>query len=120
MGAVDGLSARVDLTYAVVRNYYTGETEVVFSNLVTSLEVPVHPAVSLIVEGGLGLDAWLFATIGIKHHLGPRGEPGTWSVRGGLGIVWTNDECLYMDPRPCEGSTWAGGPTVTVGLDRRF
>lgn len=120
MGAVDGLTGRVDLTYLVARNYYTGETVFAFSNLLTSLEIPVHPAVALVVEGGVGLDAWLFATIGLKHHLGPRGVPGTWAVRGGLGIVWTHDECLYMDPRPCEGWTWAAGPTVTAGVERRF
>lgn len=120
MGALDGLSMRVDLTYLIIRNYYTGERVFAFSNLLTAIEVPLHPAVALIVEGGVSLDAWLFLTIGIKHHLGPRGAPGTWAVRGGLGIVWTNDECLYMDPRGCEESTWSAGPTLTVGVERRF
>jgi hypothetical protein len=120
MGALDGLSGRVDMTYAVVRNYYTGAVKVAFSNLLTTIEVPVHPVVALMIEGGVSLDAWVFVSVGIKHHLGPRGIPGTWSVRAGLGVVWMLDECLYQDPRPCAGAAWSAGPTVMLGVDRRF
>jgi len=122
LGALDGLSVRTDLTYAIVRNYYTGKVIVPFSSLQLTIEVPLHRAVTLVVEGALSLDAWLFATIGAKHHLGPRGVPGTWTVRGGLGIAWVLDRfpCQYSDPRPCENVAWATGFTFVAGLDRRF
>jgi hypothetical protein len=43
-------------------------------------------------------------------------------VRGGIGIAWVLDRfpCQYSDPRPCENAAWATGPTVVVGVDRRF
>lgn len=122
LGALDGLNARVDLTYAIVRNYYRGQVEYNVSNLLTTFEVPVHPRVALFLEAGFSFDAWFFATLGLKHHLGPRGARGTWTVRGGLGIAWVLDRfpCQYSDPTPCEDVAWATGPTVTMGLARRF
>jgi len=74
------------------------------------------------LEGGFSFDAWVFGTLGLKQHLGPRGRPGTWSVRGGLGYAWVLDHfpCQYSDPTPCEGAAWATGPTLTVGFERRF
>jgi hypothetical protein len=122
LGALDGLSVRTDVTYAIVRNYYSGKVIVPFSNLLLAIEVPLHPAVTLVAEGGFSLDAWLFATLGAKHHMGPRGAPGTWTVRGGLGIAWVLDRipCQYSDPRPCEHVAWATGLTFVLGLDRRF
>jgi hypothetical protein len=122
LGALDGLSFRADLTYAIVRNYYTGRVIVPVSSLLAALEIPVHPALTLVAEAAFSFDAWLFANVGAKHHLGPRGAPGTWSVRGGIGIAWVLDRfpCQYSDPRPCENAAWATGPTVVVGVDRRF
>lgn len=122
LGALDGLNVRVDLTYAIVRNYYTGQVVVGVSSLATTFEVPLHPRVALVFDGGFSFDAWLFGTVGIAHHLGPRGARGTWTVRGGLGIAWVLDRfpCQYNDPTPCEDAAWATGPTVTLGLDRRF
>lgn len=122
LGAVDGLFLRFDLTYAIVRNYYTGDMVVAFSNIAMLLEVPVHPRAALFLEGGFSFDAWLFANLGLRHHLGPRGAPGTWTLRGGIGIAWVLDRfpCQYSDPRPCEGAVWATGPHLTLGLERRF
>jgi hypothetical protein len=122
LGALDGLMCRFDLTYAIVRNYYTGRVVVAASSLLTRVEVPVNRAVALVFDGGFSFDAWFFGTVGLKHHLGPRGAPGTWTVSGGLGIAWVLDRfpCQYNDPRPCENAAWATGPTLTLGLDRRF
>jgi hypothetical protein len=122
LGAQDGLNLTTDLTYSVVRNYYTGDVVVAASSLLSSLEVPLRTDLALVVEGGFSFDAWLFGTVGLAHHLGPRGAPGTWSVRAGLGIAWVLDRfpCQYGDPTPCEGAAWATGPTVSFGLQRRF
>jgi hypothetical protein len=92
------------------------------SSLQIALEVPVHPALSLVAEAGFSFDAWFFATVGGKHHLGRRGAPGTWSVQGGLGIAYVLDRfpCQYSDPRPCQNAAWATGLAVVLGLDRRF
>ena len=122
LGAQGGLSFTADLTYSIVRNYYTGDVVVAASSLLSSLEVPLRTDLALVVEGGFSFDAWLFGTVGLAHHLGPRGAPGTWTVRGGLGLAWVLDRfpCQYADPTPCEGAAWATGPTVSLGLQRRF
>jgi hypothetical protein len=122
LGALDGLNLQTELVYAVVRNYYTGAREVAFGGARMAAEVPISHRLALVAEGGFSFDAWVFATVGLKHHLGPRGVPGTWSVRGGLGLAWVLDHfpCQYADPRPCENAAWATGPTVTVGIERRF
>ncbi len=122
LGAQDGLNFTTDLTYSIVRNYYTGDVVVPFSSLISALEVPVRTDLAIVWEGGFSFDAWFFTTLGLLHHLGPRGAVGTWSVRAGLGIAWVLDRfpCQYADPTPCEGVAWATGPTVSFGLQRRF
>jgi hypothetical protein len=122
LGTQDGLHLRLDLNYAIVRNYYSGKTVIAFSNVMSAFQVPITHTVAMFAEAGFSFEVWAFVAAGLQHRFGPVGQPGTWSLRGGFGFAFVLDKfkCQFSDPSPCENAAWATGPTVLVGLDRRF
>lgn len=122
LGALDGLNLRLTYGYAVIRNRYTDQTRVAFSNVVSTLEVPLASGVALVADGGFSFDVWLYAILGLKYRLVGDGGPGTWILRGGFGVAWVLDRfpCQYLHPERCEGSAWGVGPTIAFGVERRF
>jgi hypothetical protein len=122
LGALDGLNLRLTYGYAVIRNRYTDQTRVAFSNVVSTIEVPLATGLALVVDGGFSFDVWLYGTLGLKHRLVGRGGPGSWIARAGFGVAWVLDRfpCQYRNPERCEGSAWGVGPTLAFGVERRF
>jgi hypothetical protein len=122
LGAQDGLHLALTYGYAVVRNYYTSRVNVGFSNIVAAAAIPLLPRLALTAEAGFSLDVWAYTTLGLRHRLVGDGGPGTWFLRGGFGVAWVLDRfrCDYRDPSPCQGAAWAMGPTIAVGVERRF
>ena len=122
LGSLDGLNLRLTYGYAVIRNRYTGKTRVAFSNVVTTIEVPILPRLAIVLDGGFSFDVWLYGTLGLKHALVGRGGPGSWSVRAAFGLAWVLDQfpCQYRDPARCEGAAWGMGPTIAFGVEHRF
>jgi hypothetical protein len=122
LGALDGLNFKLTYGYAVIRNHYTGQTRVAFSNVLGTLEVPLTSRLALTLDGAFSFDVWLYGTVGLKHVLIGDGGPGSWIVRGGFGLAWVLDKfpCEYRDPGRCEGAAWGVGPTISFGLEHRF
>jgi hypothetical protein len=122
LGALDGLNMRLTYGYALIRNRYTGATRVAFSNVVSTLEVPLMPRLALVVDGGFSFDVWLYGTIGLRHTLVGDGGRGSWIARAAFGLAWVLDQfpCQYRQPERCEGAAWGMGPTIAFGLERRF
>ena len=77
---------------------------------------------ALELDAGLNLKAWAFATIGLRHRLRGEGGPGTWFVTGAFGLAWVADRapCDYDADIPCGASARSFGPTIGLGLERRF
>jgi hypothetical protein len=122
LGALDGLNLRLTYGHAIIRNYYSGQTRVAFSNVLATLEVPLMQKLALVVDGGFSFDVWMYGTIGLKHLLVGDGGPGSWIVRGGFGAAWVLDRfpCSYGDPKHCQGAAWGLGPTISLGVEHRF
>ena len=122
LGALDGLNLRLTYGYAVIRNRYTDRVRVAFSNVLTTIEVPLMTGLAAVVDGGFSFDVWLYGTVGVKHVLVGQGGAGTWSARAGFGIAWVLDRfpCQYRNPDRCHGSAWGVGPTIAVGVEHRF
>ncbi len=122
LGTLDGL--KLTLTYDDVlrRNRFTGFMQMGISNLLGTLDVPVSTRVRLFAEGGASADRWLYANAGLRHRLVGDGGAGTWIVSGSFGIAWVQDRpsCPYPDTGWCTEAAWAVGPTLGVGLERRF
>jgi hypothetical protein len=122
LGALDGLNLQLTYGYALIRNRYTGDDRVAFSNVLAAAEVPLLPRLAATADAGFSFDVWLYGTVGLKHRLRGDGGPGTWIVRAATGLAWVLDgfPCNYRDPSRCEGAAWGVGPTVAVGVDHRF
>ncbi len=122
LGALDGLSVRLTYGYALIRNRYTGQERVAFSNVLTTIQVPLRPGLALVVDAGFSFDVWIYAIVGLKHRVVGDGGPGTWMISAGAGVAWVLEgfPCQYADPSHCEGAAWGLGPTIAVGLDHRF
>jgi hypothetical protein len=122
LGALDGLNFRLTYGYAMIRNHYSGETRVAFSNVLGTLEVPLTSRLALTADAGFSFDVWLYGTVGLKHVLIGDGGPGSWIVRGAFGLAWVMDQfpCQYRNPGRCEGAAWGMGPTISLGLEHRF
>lgn len=122
LGALDGLRLELAYGYALARNYYTGRRLLAFSHTTADLQVPLMRGLAAVVEGGFSFDVWLYATAGLRHTLRGRGGPGTWILHGAFGLAWVLDRfpCRFEDPTPCVGAAWALGPTLVVGVERRF
>lgn len=123
LGALDGLKLELTYAYAVARNTNTTDVGIGFSHLTTLLEVPVARGVHLFLDGAFSFDVWIYATLGLRTYLGGDGGRGTWIVSGGFGAAWVIDrfECRWGGSAPCpDDAAWAIGPTLSVGLERRF
>jgi hypothetical protein len=122
LGALDGLNFHLTYGYAMIRNHYTGQTRVAFSNVIGTLEVPLTERLAITLDGAFSFDVWLYGTIGLKHVLIGHGGPGSWILRGGFGLAWVLDQfpCQYQNPARCEGAAWGMGPTISFGVEHRF
>jgi hypothetical protein len=122
LGALDGLNLAVEYSYVVAPNQYTGKDTVGFSNVLGTLTVPVTRSLALQLEGAFSLDLWAYATLGLRQRLRGDGGPGTWFVSAALGGAWIADRapCNYDALTPCGGSALSFGPTISVGVERRF
>jgi len=122
LGALDGL--KLTLTYDDVlrRNRFSGKLGFGLSNTMATLDVPVAARVRLFAEGGLSVDRWMYMGAGLRHRLSGDGGPGTWIVSGSFGVGWVLDrpDCPYPETGWCTESAWAGGPTLGIGVERRF
>lgn len=122
LGSLDGLNFRIEYAYSVAANQYTGQRTIGFSNLLATLQIPLARRLALEIDGGLQLQSWAFATVGLRHRLSGEGGPGTWFVTGAFGGAWISDRgtCNFEGAVPCGASASAFGPTVMFGLERRF
>ena len=122
LGRRDGLSLEVEYAYSVAANKYTGQRTIGFSNIVGTLRIPLADRLALEIDGGLNLQSWAYATVGLRHRLIGDGGPGTWFVSGGLGAAWITQSsgCNYDVAIPCGPSAMSFGPTVGFGFERRF
>jgi hypothetical protein len=122
LGAFDGYNLSIGYGYVLRRNRYTGRLAVAMSNATTAIEVPLSHDIGLFADAGLSSDLWMYASAGLRHRLKGLGGPGTWIVSGSFGVAWVLDrpECPYPDTGWCTSSAWAAGPTLGLGLERRF
>jgi hypothetical protein len=122
LGAIDGLHFTGEYVHSLVSNYYTRRRDWRFSSTSGNFAVPFGPRTAFELEGGLGLDFWAYATLGLRHRIRGTGGPGTLDVRAGAGAAWIIDRfpCQYQDPTPCVGAAGAMGPTITAGVEYRF
>jgi hypothetical protein len=122
LGALDGYKLIMGYGYVIKRNRYTGRAGVAMSNAITGLDVPLSPSIGLFADAGLSSDLWMYASAGLRHRLKGFGDAGTWIVSGSFGVAWVVDrpECPYPDTGWCTESAWAAGPTLGLGLERRF
>jgi hypothetical protein len=95
---------------------------VAFSNVLTTIEVPLTRRLALTLDGAFSMDVWLYGTIGLKHILIGDGGPDSWIIRGAFGMAWVMNQfpCQYREPGKCEGASWGMGPTLSFGVERRF
>jgi hypothetical protein len=122
LGALDGYNLTISYGYVLKRNRFTGRAAVAMSNATTGVEVPLSHRIGLFADAGLSSDFWIYASAGLRHRLKGIGGPGTWIVSGSFGLAWVVDrpECPYPDTGWCTESAWAAGPTLGLGLERRF
>jgi hypothetical protein len=122
LGTLDGLALHLGYGYVIKRNRYTGDVGAGLSNVTASLHVPVATRVRLYAEGGVSADRWIYAAVGLRHRLLGDGGPGTLLVSGSLGLAWVLDRpaCPYPDTGWCTAAAWAAGPTLGLGIERRF
>jgi hypothetical protein len=122
LGALDGLRFTLSYDYVLRRNPYTAALRIGLSNVLAALQVPLSARLALFTEGGLSADRWIYASAGLRHRLVGNGGPGTWIIAGSFGVAWVVDrpECPYPDTGWCLDAAWAAGPTLGLGLERRF
>lgn len=122
LGSLDGLNLSLAYTHTIARNKYSGRPSVGFANVVGKLSVPLARPITLELSAGMSLDAWGYTTLGIRHRLIGDGGPGTWYVSGGFGVALVVDRspCDYQAAIPCSASATSYGPTLSVGIERRF
>jgi len=122
LGSLDGLSLSVTYSHTIAPNAYTGKETVGFSNVLSALVVPVGRTTALEVAGGLSLDAWAYGTIGLRQRLTGDGGRGTWILSAAFGAAFIVDRapCNFESTVVCGSSATSFGPTIAIGLDRRF
>lgn len=122
LGALDGLKLSLTYAYVLKRNRYTGDLVLGMSNIIPRLDVPLSGRFALFSEGGVSSDKWIYGSLGLRHRLVGDGGAGTWYVSGSFGVAWVIDrpECAYPNTGWCTESAWAAGPTLGLGLERRF
>jgi hypothetical protein len=123
LGSLDGLNLSIAFGYTVARNPYSGNPTLGFSHAAGSLAVPLTRRLAVVADAGLSLDIWVFATAGLRQRLAGDGGAGTWLASAAFGAAWVSDRtvCNFEAQVPCTGgSALSYGPTVSVGLERRF
>jgi len=123
LGSLDGLSFSFTYSQTVAPNMYTGKPTVGLSGALGTLYVPFARRVGLELAGGFSLANWAYATIGLRQRLTGDGGPGTWILSAGLGAAYIVDRppCDFTSDVVCGGaSATSFGPTISIGLDRRF
>jgi hypothetical protein len=122
LGALDRLKFTLTYDYVVKRNRYTGDVVAGLSDIRADVHVPIAARLAVFLEGGVSADRWMYTSLGLRHRLYGDGGAGTWFVAGSFGLAWVLDrpDCRYPDTGWCENSAWAAGPTLGLGLERRF
>jgi hypothetical protein len=122
IGALDGLNLRVEVSHSLIRNYYTGKAQFALASAAAWLDVPVSRKSAITLDGGYGLDLWVYTNLGLRQRITGDGGPGTLFVGASFGLVWIVDRfpCQYGDIAPCRGAAWGLGPTVALRVDKRF
>jgi hypothetical protein len=122
LGTLDGLKLTLTYDDVLKRNRFTGALGLGLSNMLGTLDVPISARVRLFAEGGVSADRWMYGSLGLRHRLIGQGGAGTWIVSGSFGLAWVLDrpDCVYPDTGWCTESAWAAGPTLGLGLERRF
>jgi hypothetical protein len=124
LGTQDGLNLTLAYTHTIARNRYTGVPQLGFSNITGTLNVPLTRRLALQLDAGFSLDIWVYGTMGLRQRLVGDGGPGTWFLSGAFGVAWVSDRtiCNFEATVPCAGGGQAlsYGPTISVGLERRF
>ena len=122
LGSLDGLHLRLEMGNSLIRNYYTGQAQFAWSHLLGGIDIPVTRRLAIALDGGYGVDLWVYGTLGLRQIVSGSGGPGTLGVGAGFGLVWVIDRfpCQYGDIDPCRGAAWGVGPTISVRIDRRF
>lgn len=122
LGSLDGLNLRMEFGYSLIRNYYTSQVQFAWSHVIAALDIPVARRLAIQLDGGYGLDLWVYSTLGLRHVLHGDGGPGTLAVGAAFGAVWAVDRfpCQYGDIDPCRGAPWTVGPTIAFRIDQRF
>jgi hypothetical protein len=123
LGALDGLNLTLEYTHTIARNRYTGAPSLGFSNITGTLNVPLTRRLALQLDAGFSLDIWIYGTAGLRQRLTGDGGPGTWYLSGAFGVAWVSDRtiCNFEAMVPCTGGTALSyGPTLSLGLERRF
>ncbi|HEY0709023.1 MAG TPA: hypothetical protein VGG33_19600 [Polyangia bacterium] len=122
LGALDGVRVTLTYGYVIKRNRYTGDVGAGISNVILGLQAPIAQRLALFAEVGGSAEKWVYSSVGLRHRLFGEGGAGTWIVSGSFGVAWVIDrpDCLYPDTGWCTDSAWAAGPTLGLGLERRF
>lgn len=123
LGAQDGLNVTLAYTHTIARNRYTGVPQLGFSNITGTVNVPLTRKLALQLDAGFSLDVWVYGTVGLRQRLAGDGGAGTWFLSGAFGLAWVSDRtiCNFDATVPCTGGTALSyGPTISVGLERRF
>jgi hypothetical protein len=122
LGSVDGLNLELTYSHSLRRNQYTDKPTLGFANALAKLQVPLAPAVALQLDLGLSLDAWAYATLGVRYRLFGNGGPGSFYLSGAFGLAAVGDRstCNYDAAVPCHPSAISYGPTTSVGVEYRF
>jgi hypothetical protein len=124
LGAQDGLNLQIAYTHTIARNRYTGQPSLGFNNITSTPSVPLTRRLALQLDAGFSLDIWAYGTVGLRQRLGGDGGAGTWFLSGAFGFAWVSDRtiCNFEASVPCPANTTAlsMGPTISIGLERRF
>jgi hypothetical protein len=122
LGAIDGLRLLVGYGYVVARNYNTGKVGASLSNIRAKISVPVSRRARLFLDGAFSYDVWVYGIVGLEQALGGDLSDAPWRLSLGFGPALVVDRfgCAARYPVPCGRSTTGLGPTIAVGLERRF
>jgi hypothetical protein len=122
LGTLDGLRFTIGYGYVVARNYYTGKVGASFSNVRARLAVPVNSRARLFLDGAFSYDVWIYGIIGLEQALGGDLTTAPWRLSVGFGPALVVDRfgCAARFPAPCGRAASGVGPTIAVGLERRF
>ncbi len=124
LGSLDGLNFSLEYAYSVAANQYTGQRTDRLLQRPRHARRPARRAGSRSSStAGLSLQVLgLRAPSACATACAATAGPGTWFVTGAFGGAWVTDRapCNYDAAVPCGASARSFGPTISVGLERRF